>query len=238
MEKESEKETEKEKGIQYIKLKNDKLSKYAEPDNNAKVEDLFGNRNLEDDLEEQDEQDGGIKYYCRKVLGQSLDKPDNNQLEQVSGDTEMDEVYDKLKTKGDKFTSPEEGIQLVKTIGNINPKEIDKHMNDTKSLYDKKDEDGNTSGTTVQSVKVTKPNKDGVNEPVQYIKAVRGGLKSGEDPISYYKFGGGVDIRDVLDQIQENGKPNGEDGVDYNKVKGDELPEVQKLFGGCKRRWS
>jgi predicted DNA-binding protein (UPF0251 family) len=40
----------------------------------------------------------------------------------------------KLKTKGDKFTSPEESIQLVKTIGNINPNEIDKHMNDTKNF--------------------------------------------------------------------------------------------------------
>ena len=39
-------------------------------------------------------------------------------------------------------------------------------------------------------------------------------------------------MRDILDQIQTKGKPDGKDGVDYTKIKGDELPEVQKLFKG------
>ncbi|MBP3801733.1 MAG: hypothetical protein J6I85_06920, partial [Clostridia bacterium] len=218
--------------IQYIKIKNDKLSKYAEPNQNAKISSLFDDRNLEDDLEDQDEQAGGINYFYRKVLGDKLDKPNNTQLDKVSGDTDMDVVYNKLKSKSGNFKSPEEGIQLVKVIGNINPNDINKHMNDVNNLYNKKDKDGNSSGTTVQSVKVSRLNKEGKVEPVQYIKAIRGGAKSGEDPVAYYKVGGKADMRDILDQIQTKGKPDGKDGVDYTKIKGDELPEVQKLFKG------
>ena len=218
--------------IQYIKIKNDKLSKYAEPNQNAKISSLFKDRNLEDDLEDQDEQDGGINYYYRKVLEDKLDKPNNTQLDKVSGDTDMDVVYNKLKSKSGNFKSPKEGIQLVKVIGNINPNDINKHMNDVNNLYNKKDKDGNSSGTTVQSVKVSRLNNEGKVEPVQYIKAVRGGAKSGEDPVAYYKVGGKADMRDILDQIQTKGKPDGKDGVDYTKIKGDELPEVQKLFKG------
>jgi hypothetical protein len=73
--------------------------------------------------------------------------------------------------------------------------------------------------------------KDAKKEPVQYIKAVRGGVKP-EDRIAFYRIKDGIDVRDVLDQITKNGKPDGKDGVDYIKVKGDELPEVQKLFSG------
>ena len=101
-------------------------------------------------------------------------------------------------------------------------------FDDAKNLYEKKDDEGQSSGTTVQVVKMQKTNKDGKKEPVNYIKAVRGELKQGEEPVSFYKIKDGVDIRDILDQIQSKGKPDGEDGVDYNKIKGDELPEVQK----------
>ena len=120
----------------------------------------------------------------------------------------------------------EGNVKVIKEVlekTNINPEDITRHMNDSKRLYDKKDDDGNSSGTTVQCVKITKTNKDGKKEPVQYIKAVRGGAKPGEEPVSYYRIKDGTDVRDVLDQIQTNGKPDGTDGVDYNKVKGDEL---------------
>ena len=231
-EKGADKEPEKEPALQYIKIKNDKLEKAEDPKENKKISELFDDRDLKNDLEDKDEKDGYIKYYFRKVLEDKLDKPDKNKLDKESGDTPMDEVYGKLKSKYKDFTSPEEGVQLVKTVGHINPDEIEKHMNEVKTLYNKKDDEGNSSGTTVQCAKITKTNKEGQKEPVQYIKATRGGkTKPGEDPISYYKFKDGVDIRDVLDQIQTNGKPDGKDGVDYIKVKGDELPEVQKLFG-------
>ena len=42
--------------------------------------------------------------------------------------------------------------------------------------------------------------KDGKKEPVQYIKAVLGGVKKpGEEPVSFYRIKDGVDIRDILD---------------------------------------
>ena len=99
---------------------------------------LFDNRYLTNDLEDQDEKNGDIKYYFRKVLGQELDKPNKGQLDKVSGDLEMDDAYKKIKLKNGNFTSPKEGIQLIKTIGNINPNEIDKHMNEHKIYIIKK----------------------------------------------------------------------------------------------------
>jgi hypothetical protein len=56
-----------------------------------------------------------------------------------------------IKSRGKKLTSPypEEGVQLIKTIGtNVNPNGVNKLVN--KGIYEKKD--GNSSGTTVQSV--------------------------------------------------------------------------------------
>ena len=217
-------------GFQFVKINGDKLTKYSQPEQRTKVGQLFGDRNLEDDLEDQDEQDGAINYFYRKVLGQTIDKPEQGQLGKISGDTKMDDVYGQVKTKSGNFKTPDEGIQLVKVIGNINPKDVDHHIKEAKGLYERKDKDGNAQGTTVQCVKVNRPNSKGVKEPVQYVKATRGKTKPGEDPIAFYRLAGNADIRDVLDQIQKNGKPNGKDGVDYVEVKGDELPEAQKLF--------
>jgi len=140
----------------------------------------------------------------------------------------MDEVYNNIRPD---LKTPDDGVQLVKTVGNINPDEITKHMNEAKTLYDNQDK-GPTKGTTVQCVSVSRPNKEGKKEPVQYIKATCGDKKPGVEPVSYYKVKGGTDARDILDQIQEKGKPDGVDGKDYEKVKPDELPEVQKLFDG------
>jgi hypothetical protein len=56
-----------------------------------------------------------------------------------------------IKSRGKKLTSPypEEGVQFIKTIGtNANPNGVNKHVN--KGIYEKKD--GNSSGTTVQTV--------------------------------------------------------------------------------------
>ena len=55
---------------------------------------------------------------------------------------------------------------------------------------------------------------------------MKGGAKAGEETIAYYKIKDGTDVRDVLEQIQEKVKLDGTDGVDYNKVKGDELPST------------
>ena len=56
-----------------------------------------------------------------------------------------------IKSRGKKFTSryPEERIQFIKTIRTtVNPNGVNKHVN--KGIYEKKD--GNSSGTTVQTV--------------------------------------------------------------------------------------
>ena len=214
--------------LECVKVSGDELVKYA---NEPKDKDGIVLR-LRTLFKEANDVDSGVNYLYRKVLSSGIDKPDYSQLKEVPSDKRMDDLYDQVKSLLGEFASPEEGIQLVKTVGNINPDDITKHMEEAKKLYDKKGDDGLSSGTTVQCVKVTKTNKDGKKEPVTYIKAVKGGAKAGEEPVSYYKIKEGTDVRDVLDQIQEKGKPNGTDGVDYNKVKGDELPEVKKLFEG------
>ena len=62
----------------------------------------------------------------------------------------MDTVYGQIKTKGEDFKCREEGIQLVKVVGKVNPDDITQHMNDAKNLYDKKNGvDGGAVGTTV-----------------------------------------------------------------------------------------
>ena len=104
-------------------------------------------------------------------------------------------------------------------------------MNDAKNLYGKNDNDDDASqGTTVQTITVSRPNKNGIKEPVSFIKAKRNKPIPGEEKITYYKAKRGTNPRDILDQIQQKGKPDGQDGVDYDKVKGDELPEIHKLF--------
>ena len=104
-------------------------------------------------------------------------------------------------------------------------------MNNAKDLYGKKGDD-DSKGVVVQCVTVNCPNKNGVKEPVKYVKAKRGKQKPGEKPISFYKVKGDKNARDILDQIQEKGKPDGKDGEDYETVKGGELPNVKKLFDG------
>ena len=57
-------------------------------------------------------------------------------------------------------------------------------MNESKKLYENQKK-GPNKGTTVQSVTVSRPNKNGVKEPVQFIKATTGDKKPGVEPISY-----------------------------------------------------
>jgi len=182
-----------------------------------------------------EDEKAGVNYYYRKVLGGTADRPGKEELVKIPANTPVEDVYDQIKSKGD-FKSPEEGIQLVKVIGDVNPEKITEHMNEAKNSYDKMGDDGSKQeGTTVQCVSTTAPNKEGKKEPVKYIKATRGKKKQPTDePISYYKVKGDKDVRDILDQIQEKGKPDGKDGVDYETVKPDELPKVQKLFDNDK----
>lgn len=213
--------------LECIKVSGDKLTELAKPENNNKsnqISNLF--KEADDDKE-------GANYYYRKVLGGTADRPGEEQLIKIPGDTDVDNVYDQIKDDLGNFKSPEEGIQLVKIVGDINPNDITKHMNDAKDLYGKKGDD-DTKGVVVQSITINRPNKNGVKEPVKFIKAKRSKPKPGEEPISFYKLKGDKDVKNILDQIQNKGKPDGKDGDDYETVKGPELPDVKKLFDGLK----
>ena len=139
-----------------------------------------------------------------------IDKHHQKDLTDIPGEIDMDEVYWDIIND---IKTPDDGVQLVKTVGRVNPDEATKHMNEAKILYDNTTDEP-SEGTTLQCVIVNRPNKNGVKEPVQYIKATRGKKKLGEDPETYYKVKGGKYVRDILDQVQEKGKPNGVDGID------------------------
>ena len=86
-----------------------------------------------------------------------------------------------IKSRGKKLTSPypEEGAQLIKTIGtNVNRNGVNKLVN--KGIYEKKD--GNSSSTTVQSVKISHANKNGIYDSILFIKAVKDDAKIGDNP--------------------------------------------------------
>ena len=216
--------------ILIVKISRRNLDLYANPDippdQQSKVRHLF---------KEADEKNIGVECFYRKVLTVDLDKPETAKLTKIPLDTDVDELYNRIKKEQGDFKPPEEGIQLVKCVGsNVDPKELNKHITDVKKLYTKKDKEGHSSGTTVQCVKVNRPNKEGKKEPVQFIKAVRGGAaRVGQEPISYYRVGGNTDLRQLLEDIQTTGVPKGKEGVDYIKVKGDkDLEEAQNLFKG------
>ena len=69
----------------------------------------------------------GVNYYYKKVLGAELDKPIFFQLAIVLGDTDANDLYDQIKKK-EGLKTPDEGIQLMKTVGNINPNDVNNHM--------------------------------------------------------------------------------------------------------------
>ncbi|MBP5407644.1 MAG: hypothetical protein J6Y42_00725, partial [Bacilli bacterium] len=211
--------------LECIKVSGDQLDAFLNEDLNKKPE-----NNIKNIFKDADEEENGVKYYYRKVLGDGKDKPDFKNLIKIDPEDYLDKLYDQVKSIGDGLTKPDEGIQLVKVLGDVNPNDITDHMKEAQKSYDVKDDEDENKGTTVQCVTVNKPNKDGKKEPIQYIKAAIGQPKKGEDPIAYYKVKGDAYPKDLLDQIEKNGKPDGKDGVDYDKVKGPELPEVQKLF--------
>jgi len=211
--------------LECIKVSGDQLDAFSNKDLNKKPA-----NNIKNIFKDADEEENGVKYYYRKVLGDGKDKPDFKNLIKIEPEEFMDKIYDQVKSIGDGLTKPDEGIQLVKVLGDVNPDGVTEHMNEAKKNYEVKDDDGENQGTTVQFVTVNKPNKDGKKEPVHFIKATLGQPKKGEDPVAYYKVKGDNYPKDLLDQIEKNGKPDGKDGVNYDKVKGPELPEVQKLF--------
>jgi hypothetical protein len=166
--------------IEWIKVSGDQLNNFANPqkpsDQPCNIRTLF--RHAKDDKD-------GVKYYFRKINGKSLDKPEKDPLSEVAGNTNVDNIYGQIKDKDGNFKSPEEGIQLIKVVGDINPNDITDHLNDAKNMYRRGDDDRGV-GTTVQCVTVNRPNKFGVKEPVQYIKARRGKPKKASFPFTCF----------------------------------------------------
>ena len=44
----------------------------------------------------------------------------------------MDEIYDQIKVIGGGINKPDEGVQLVKVVGDVDPKEVNKHLKENK----------------------------------------------------------------------------------------------------------
>jgi hypothetical protein len=68
----------------------------------------------------------GVNYYYKKLLEAELDKPIFFQLAIVLRDTDINDFYEQIKKK-EGLKTPDEGIQLTKTVGNINPNDANKH---------------------------------------------------------------------------------------------------------------
>ena len=215
-------------GIEVIKVPKQQLLNYSspdlKPDEQSKVRQLF---------KEAEEMKSGVECLYRKVLSLALDHPETATFQKVPIDTQVEDLYKQIKEKEGEFKGPEEGVQLVKTIGYIDPKEINKHVTNAKRLYSKKNDQGLSSGTTVQYVKVSRPNKEGKKVPHQFIKAVKGLPKPGEKPIQYYRIPDKTDLKAMLENIQLKGYPEGKEGVDYITITDEkELEDVIKLFKG------
>ena len=96
-----------------VKVTGSQLNNYNKPDNKDlpnKVRQVF---------KEADEDNNGVNYYYRKVLGDGVDRPDSVQLIKVEPTKDMEELYNQIKTIGGGINKPDEGIQLVKVNQNF-----------------------------------------------------------------------------------------------------------------------
>ena len=201
------------KDLEVVKVFLDDLFDYKDEDNKD-------NLHLKNLFDEANENEKGVEYFYRKVLGDGLDKPNVDQLIPVPPEEPLEKVYEKVMKKDGEFKKPGEGIQFVKVVGHVKPEDITDHMVNK----DKPEDNPN-----VQFVKTKGPDENGNEIPIQYFKAANDGKKPGEDPV-YYKLKGDIKVKDIVEQIQNDGKPEGNEGVHYEKVKGNEIPEVEKLF--------
>ena len=124
----------------------------------------------------------------------------------------------------------------MKVVGHMDPKEKNKHAVKAKRLYDNKDKDGNTAGTTVQSIKLNKVLPNGTKEPVQYIKTVKTeNIQPGERPVQYYVVKGKANLRDLLEDFNTTGKIKGTENVDFSKVRDIDIPRIAEAFRKSQR---
>ena len=209
-----------------LKVRRDQLQNYDQPgtspDQLSKLKHLF---------KDADENEAGVECFFRRVYGGGQDHPETAEFRKVPVNTTMEDLYEKLRAEGCKFDLQGDGIQLMKVVGNIDPKEKNKHAVKAKRLYDNKDKDGNTSGTTVQSIKLNRVLPDGTKEPIQYIKTVKtDNIKPGENPVQYYVVKGKANLREMLEDMNTTGKLKGTENVDFSKVRDEDLPRIEEAF--------
>jgi len=77
-------------------------------------------------------------YYC-KVFGEGMNNPENIQLILAKGDTNMDEVYNKIKILGGISNNPndDESLHLIKVYGKADINEIGKHIKQAEKVANK-----------------------------------------------------------------------------------------------------
>ena len=157
-------------------------------------------------------------YYYTKVLGGGKNKPENMQIYPAQGDTNMDDIYNNIKSLGGISNNPDdEGIQLIKVYGKVDPSEIGKHIQQSENIIDKNE-----------------PNKD----PASYYfeNKVLGDNKSGEpgikvDSVTIKRdpnndLNKGKDIETVFKEGEED------EDKDKNKDLGEPTYYIAKVKGG------
>jgi len=114
--------------IQSVTIKGDTENK-LNPD--KKIGDVFGSK--------KDKEKGTPTCYYCKVLGAGKNNPENIQLIPAKGDTNMDDVYNKIKTLGGISNNPndDEGLQLIKVYGKADINEIGKHIKQAENVANK-----------------------------------------------------------------------------------------------------
>ena len=211
----------------------DEFNKYDEPENNFKLNDMIAASEIDPDDDKVVDKTAP-KYYYTKILGDKLNnlKEEDIDVVEVDENKPMNEiqkdVYNKLKRpKKDK----NDGVQLVKTVGKPDKKDIVKFIIDNC----KKDVPLTINYMKIKGSKWSKP-KDSIN----YIKVSGDALakpgetpsKDGKKPEVYFKVPDDKDLDEALDQIKQGGdllnRPA--PGDKFQKVTGPELNDVKNYF--------
>ena len=218
--------------VRCVKITGDQLSRYANPENRDAPADK-----VKDAIRDADEDDLGTKYFFRKIVGDGLDKPDETQLVEIPPNKKMDEIYDTIKATSGGITKPDEGVQLVKVIGDVEPKDINDHLKENKKVNDKPKKDKlpktydfetKPKGGKIKSVSVLSDPQNTTNKnlPVKSVFKKMDQDKKKKEPefdnsaFYYTKTLGDLAKKDEVPKVTPI-DPETEMKVLYNKLRGD-----------------
>ena len=141
-----------------INAKNVNLIEYLNKDKN--VQQLFEEAAKKDKDDEQEDEKPAYYYYT-KVLGDGKDiKPEGLKIEQVTPDTKIEDIYNKMKVGGGVMNRPEEddGIQIFKVTGDANNNDIVEHIKQAGDMRNNKPgKDGKLRGAPKPNVPGQEP---------------------------------------------------------------------------------